>query len=94
MGHQPNNMNIIRKAAKAIRGFFANFVQRNAPVVRGTVFSTMETATLVTERPKGMPLMSFERPRVAQVVRDSPKIGRNEPCTCGSGQKFKKCHGA
>ncbi|HTQ47108.1 MAG TPA: preprotein translocase subunit SecA [Polyangiaceae bacterium] len=26
--------------------------------------------------------------------RDGPKIGRNDPCPCGSGQKFKKCHGA
>ena len=26
--------------------------------------------------------------------RDSPRIGRNDPCHCGSGKKFKKCHGA
>ena len=29
-----------------------------------------------------------------QVVRGGPKIGRNEPCPCGSGKKFKKCCGA
>jgi preprotein translocase subunit SecA len=29
----------------------------------------------------------------AQVKRDSPKVGRNDPCPCGSGKKFKKCHG-
>ncbi len=28
------------------------------------------------------------------VVRDGPKIGRNDPCYCGSGKKYKKCHGA
>lgn len=28
------------------------------------------------------------------VVRDSPKVGRNEPCPCGSGKKYKKCCGA
>ncbi len=28
------------------------------------------------------------------VVRNEPKIGRNDPCTCGSGRKFKKCCGA
>lgn len=27
------------------------------------------------------------------VVRDAPKIGRNDPCPCGSGKKYKKCHG-
>ena len=25
--------------------------------------------------------------------RDMPKVGRNDPCYCGSGKKFKKCHG-
>ncbi|MEZ5319624.1 MAG: preprotein translocase subunit SecA [Vicinamibacterales bacterium] len=31
---------------------------------------------------------------VKQVRRDEPKIGRNDPCWCGSGKKYKKCHGA
>ncbi|RFQ09614.1 hypothetical protein D0N87_30145, partial [Pseudomonas sp. ATCC 13867] len=26
-------------------------------------------------------------------VRNEPKIGRNEPCPCGSGKKYKHCHG-
>ena len=26
--------------------------------------------------------------------REAPKLGRNDPCFCGSGRKFKKCHGA
>jgi preprotein translocase subunit SecA len=30
---------------------------------------------------------------VKTVRRDEPKIGRNDPCYCGSGKKFKKCHG-
>ncbi|MBN2705028.1 MAG: YchJ family protein [Deltaproteobacteria bacterium] len=28
-----------------------------------------------------------------QVVRTQPKVGRNDPCPCGSGKKFKKCCG-
>jgi SEC-C motif-containing protein len=27
------------------------------------------------------------------VVRSSPKVGRNDPCPCGSGKKYKHCHG-
>ncbi|KRG64121.1 preprotein translocase subunit SecA [Stenotrophomonas humi] len=30
---------------------------------------------------------------VAQVTREEPKVGRNDPCPCGSGKKFKHCHG-
>jgi preprotein translocase subunit SecA len=31
---------------------------------------------------------------VQQVQRKQGKVGRNDPCTCGSGKKYKKCHGA
>ena len=31
---------------------------------------------------------------IRQVKRDEPKVGRNDPCPCGSGKKYKKCHGA
>ncbi|AOY59901.1 MULTISPECIES: YchJ family protein [Desulfococcus] len=32
-------------------------------------------------------------PPIRQVVRTSPKVGRNAPCPCGSGKKYKKCCG-
>lgn len=35
-----------------------------------------------------------EIPRAAPLRRESPRVGRNEPCPCGSGRKFKKCCGA
>jgi preprotein translocase subunit SecA len=31
---------------------------------------------------------------IEQVKRQSAKVGRNDPCPCGSGKKYKKCHGA
>jgi preprotein translocase subunit SecA len=38
----------------------------------------------------GAPAESEARP----VRRHEPKVGRNDPCPCGSGKKYKKCHGA
>ena len=32
-----------------------------------------------------------QTPQIKQVVRSGPKIGRNDPCPCGSGKKYKKC---
>ncbi|MDZ7292091.1 MAG: SEC-C metal-binding domain-containing protein [candidate division KSB1 bacterium] len=32
--------------------------------------------------------------KVETVRRQEPKVGRNDPCPCGSGKKYKKCHGA
>nr|WP_218354089.1 preprotein translocase subunit SecA [Alteromonas lipotrueiana] len=31
--------------------------------------------------------------RVQSTMRDGPKVGRNDPCPCGSGKKYKQCHG-
>ncbi|UTD09723.1 preprotein translocase subunit SecA [Treponema sp. B152] len=38
-------------------------------------------------------LSSRSRPENAQVVRTVPKVGRNDPCPCGSGKKYKYCCG-
>ncbi len=35
-----------------------------------------------------------ESHKVETVVRDAPKVGRNDPCPCGSGRKYKQCHGS
>ena len=35
-----------------------------------------------------------EGTKVKTIVRDTPRVGRNDPCPCGSGKKYKKCHGA
>ncbi|MDR2901095.1 MAG: preprotein translocase subunit SecA [Treponema sp.] len=34
------------------------------------------------------------QPQSVTVVRAQPKVGRNDPCPCGSGKKYKQCHGA
>jgi uncharacterized protein len=36
----------------------------------------------------------FEKNIPGTVRRDAPKVGRNDACPCGSGKKFKNCHGA
>jgi preprotein translocase subunit SecA len=49
----------------------------------------------------GVPAGAQQRPAraggddvVKTVRREEPKVGRNDPCPCGSGKKYKKCHGA
>jgi preprotein translocase subunit SecA len=43
--------------------------------------------------PPGMDLQQAPQ-APAPVRRDVPKVGRNDPCPCGSGRKYKKCCGA
>jgi preprotein translocase subunit SecA len=40
------------------------------------------------------PRVGGDDANVKTVRRDEPKVGRNDPCPCGSGKKYKKCHGA
>jgi preprotein translocase subunit SecA len=39
------------------------------------------------------PTAAASRPDGATVIRSQPKVGRNDPCPCGSGKKYKICHG-
>jgi len=47
-----------------------------------------------TGRDDGAPIGSTPQEAPKPIRRDEPKVGRNEPCPCGSGKKYKKCHGA
>jgi preprotein translocase subunit SecA len=44
--------------------------------------------------PQQAPRVGGDDAKVMTVRRDEPKVGRNDPCPCGSGKKYKKCHGA
>jgi preprotein translocase subunit SecA len=39
------------------------------------------------------PAQPKEAPKAETFVREERKVGRNEPCPCGSGKKYKQCHG-
>jgi preprotein translocase subunit SecA len=48
------------------------------------------TASAVETEPA--PEQELQLPKIT-IRRDVPKVGRNDPCPCGSGKKFKQCHG-
>lgn len=54
-------------------------------------FQHAEAASALGSDPDAVPAEAADT--VAQPVRTEPKIGRNEPCPCGSGKKYKHCHG-
>ncbi len=57
----------------------------------GEVAGGDDEAAAAAPRPSRRPQPQLQ---VQPVRREGPKIGRNDPCPCGSGEKFKKCHGA
>ena len=50
-------------------------------------------AAAAAQRQAGMGASQAGRGPVAPIRNDGPKIGRNDPCPCGSGKKYKNCHG-
>jgi preprotein translocase subunit SecA len=57
----------------------------------GEVLSGSRTATLGAAEPREA--QGGEGAAVQTFKREQPKVGRNDPCPCGSGKKYKKCHG-
>ena len=54
----------------------------------------LETSTTVTGGgATAAAPQEIQLPKIT-VRRDAPKVGRNDPCPCGSGKKYKQCHGA
>ncbi|MBS1531155.1 MAG: preprotein translocase subunit SecA [Bacteroidetes bacterium] len=49
---------------------------------------------LVAESSSGMPMEDTRELQKPMPVRVEQKVGRNDPCPCGSGKKYKNCHGA
>ncbi|WP_407700587.1 preprotein translocase subunit SecA [Steroidobacter gossypii] len=71
--------------------------ERQARLARAMQFqhAAPEQLTAPTQPAQEQPHMAMGSAEpVAQFVRDTKKVGRNEPCPCGSGKKFKHCHGA
>ncbi|HEX7192492.1 MAG TPA: preprotein translocase subunit SecA [Thermoanaerobaculia bacterium] len=57
----------------------------------------VQRALPLLQKPKQQPLVfsgAGGSSTPAPTKRTEPKIGRNDPCWCGSGKKYKKCHGA
>ena len=59
----------------------------------GTASHTEAASFAATQAGSASPLARASQPENAQVVRSFEKVGRNDLCPCGSGKKYKHCHG-
>jgi SEC-C motif-containing protein len=58
----------------------------------GQDYEHREIATFRKDK-SGWLFVDGKSPKPETVVKSGPDLGRNDPCHCGSGKKFKKCHG-
>jgi preprotein translocase subunit SecA len=66
---------------------------KEAAEQRRTDMSNMQTGRSGIQE-GGAPQQQQQQQQKVQPVRTEKKVGRNDPCPCGSGRKFKNCHGA
>ena len=64
-----------------------------SPQPTAAAASASRTAGTLTGRPLQTQAAAPAPTRAETFVRDTRKVGRNDPCPCGSGQKYKNCHG-
>ncbi|HTE16322.1 MAG TPA: SEC-C metal-binding domain-containing protein [Burkholderiales bacterium] len=67
---------------------FIHYVRAHGPRAY-TFFDRDKTPPILSRRPPPAPVNQKSQP----VAQEMPKVGRNEACPCGSGKKFKHCHG-
>jgi preprotein translocase subunit SecA len=66
--------------------------QATAPMDFGTGVTAAGTLPTASDADGDGPPPGYTGP-LAPIRRKTPKVGRNDPCPCGSGKKYKKCHG-
>jgi preprotein translocase subunit SecA len=65
-----------------------------APTALSAAVQTTATTSGSTQAPAAAPAEEEVKLPAVTIRRETPKVGRNDPCPCGSGKKFKNCHGA
>ena len=73
--------------------------QAQTPLQAQPITNRPPAPTMTASRPAtpafGNPARQSSQTQISGAVQNQgPKLGRNDPCFCGSGKKFKKCHGA
>ncbi len=68
--------------------------RREAAEREKLAFQHAATSALAAEAEAAPAAQSEPVGRPQTVTRETPKVGRNDPCPCGSGKKYKQCHGA
>jgi len=90
-----------REAFENLFSILARSARLQGPTAAPTALAAATQAALPPDvggvpSPRGEPAASEPEIKLPTITirREAPKVGRNEPCPCGSGKKFKNCHGA
>ncbi len=72
----------------------AERIEQRAQTLHNVVYQHPEADGAAPADDPDAALAAAAMPAVQTIVHATPKVGRNDPCPCGSGKKYKHCHGA
>lgn len=75
-------------------GLAKNIAETNMAKQRQTINVSTTSQSQFSQSNQSSTLPSVKTEGQSQTIENQKKIGRNDPCPCGSGKKYKKCHGA
>jgi len=78
----------------APRGVFESLPQQMVHNEFSGMSQAAQAAAAQKAQESGMPAPPVKEEPSQPIHHEGPKTGRNDPCPCGSGKKYKKCHGA
>jgi preprotein translocase subunit SecA len=82
------------KERKMVEGRGAVGIAGGPPSASRSVATPPPSVTSAASARRAPPRPAQPVQKVETFRRDQPKVGRNDPCPCGSGKKYKRCHGA
>ncbi len=86
-----------REAFENLFAILARSAKLQGPAAAPTALAAATQTTVTTSGPaesRSTPAEEEVKLPAVTIRRETPKVGRNDPCPCGSGKKFKNCHGA
>ena len=87
----PNPIEEMDKKTKLSLEYDKEKLYKNMVIAKADwLYNLPEWETLLTEERRAE---LYKEAKVANTVIKGKKVGRNDPCPCGSGLKYKKCHG-
>ncbi|MBI2814155.1 MAG: preprotein translocase subunit SecA [Opitutae bacterium] len=82
-----------RDAFENLFAILSRSARLQGPAAAPTALAAASQAAAPAESAPAAPAEEIKLPSVT-IRRETPKVGRNDPCPCGSGKKYKNCHGA
>ncbi len=86
-------INLIHKIHKESIETLMKVQIRNENTINNSNLKNLEAQNKQLQEHRDMNTNKEEQRKQQPVKRNTPKVGRNDPCPCGSGKKYKNCHG-